>query len=147
MARKSLCPDWWLVENPLSRVWGDTLSSSCWSLSAVFPTRLSFATAYFKETAETMPKPFICLLMVKLSYFSVFLCNQVCYNCNVILGIPRHTIIAAAGTLPQKCILMITLKDLAIPILLFPTVLHWLSCWNSFHCNILPVKLLPDAWA
>lgn len=96
---------------------------------SISPTpSLSFATAYFKETTETVPKTFICLLMVKLSYFVVFLCNQVCYNCNVILGIPRHTIIAAAGTLPQKRILMIKLKDLAIPILLFPTVLHRLSC-------------------
>lgn len=73
-----------------------------------------------------MPKTFIYLLAVKLSHFSVFLCNQVCYNCKAILGIQQHTIIAAAEALPQKSVLMIKLKDLAIPILLFPTVLHWL---------------------
>jgi len=71
-----------------------------------------------------MPKTFTCLLMVKLLYFAVFLCNQVCYNCYVILGILQDPIIAAAGTLPQKRILMIKWKDLAIPILLFPEVLH-----------------------
>lgn len=49
-----------------------------------------------------MPKTFIYLLAVKLSHFSVFLCNQVCYNCKAILGIQQHTIIAAAEALPQK---------------------------------------------
>lgn len=70
-----------------------SISSSPW---------LSFVTACFKDTAETLPKRFICLLTGKLSYFAIFLCSQVCYNCNVIPGTPRHTITAAAGALHPK---------------------------------------------
>lgn len=55
------------------------------------PPSLIFATSYFKETAETTPKIlFLSPLVVKLSYFAVFLCHQVCCKCSVILGIPRH---------------------------------------------------------
>lgn len=63
---------------------------------------LSFVTVYFKETAETLSKTFISLLMGKLSYFAIFLCSQMCYNCSVIPGTPRHGITAAAGALHPK---------------------------------------------
>lgn len=83
---------WDLGVDPHVLLRGSISSSPC----------LSFVTACFKDTAETLPKTFICLLMGTLSYFSIFLCSQVCYNCSVILGTPRHTITAAAGALHPK---------------------------------------------
>lgn len=62
----------------------------------------SFVTAYFKGTAETLPKTLISLLMGKLPYFAIFLSSQVCSNCSAILGTPSHTITAAAGALHPK---------------------------------------------
>lgn len=69
---------WFLGVDPHVLLKGSISSSPC----------SSFVTAYFKDTAETLPKTLICLLMGKLSYFAIFICSEMCYNCNVILGTP-----------------------------------------------------------